>query len=151
MRHHRKCVPGSISTAEEMLGTVYCQSSGLLSREQCLKCCKMSNKVFIAKVLSFLNTPFMNDFSYTSGCHRFLLQTSFILLIFHGTSLYAVNILFDVSDVLTFQKHAWLRNRYVWSSLVFVLVAAIITAVVVALSEAESRSVPPSKAQLCYV
>jgi len=111
----------------------------------------MSNKFLIAKFGLFLNMPCMNDFSYTSGCHRFLLQTSFILLIFHGTSLYAVNILFDVSDVLTFQKHAWLRNRYVWSSLVFVLVAAIITAVVVALSEAESRSVPPSKAQLCYV
>jgi len=102
----------------------------------------------------------MNDFSYTSGCYRFLLQNSFILLIFHGTSLYGVNVLFDVSDavlkhpskdVLTFQKHAWLRNRYVWGSLVFVLIAAIITALVVTLSEAESRSVPPSKAQLCYL
>jgi hypothetical protein len=74
--------------------------------------------------------------------------------------LYGVSVLFDVSDavlkdpskdVLTFQKHAWLRNRYVWISLVFVLVAAIITALVVALSEAVSRSVPPSKAQLYYL
>jgi len=102
----------------------------------------------------------MNDFSYTSGCHRFLLQTSFILLIFHGTSLYGVSVLFDVPDaalkhpskeVLTFQKHAWLRNRYVWRSLVIILVAAIITALVVTLSEAEYRSFPPSKAQLCYL
>jgi hypothetical protein len=90
----------------------------------------------------------------------FSFQTHFISLIFHGTSLYGVNVLFDVSDavlkhpsndVLTFQKHAWLRNRYVWSSLVFVLVAAIITALVVALSEAGSDRVPPSKAQLCYI
>ena len=102
----------------------------------------------------------MNDFSYTSSCHSFLFPTSFILLIFHGTSLYGVNVLFDVSDaalkhpskdVLTFQKHAWLRNRYVWSSLVIILVAAIITALVVTLSEAEYRSFPPSKAQLCYL
>jgi len=100
----------------------------------------------------------MNDFSYTSG-RNFLISNTFSL-IFHGTSLYGVNVLFHVSDaalkqtsedVLTFQKYAWLRNRCVWSSLVFVLVAAIITALVVALSEAESRSVPPSKAQLCYL
>jgi hypothetical protein len=90
----------------------------------------------------------------------FSFQTHFISLIFHGTSLYGVSVLFDVTDaplkhpskdVLTFQKRAWLRNRYVLSSLVFVLVAAIITVVVVALSEAESRIVPPSKAQLCYL
>ena len=81
----------------------------------------------------------------------FLFQTHFILLIFYGTRSYGGSVLFDVSDallkrptqdVLAFQKHAWLRNRYVWSSLVFVLVAAIITALVVALSEAESRNIP---------
>jgi len=90
----------------------------------------------------------------------FSCQTHFISLIFHGTSLYGVNVLFDVSDavlkhpskdVLTIQKHAWLKNRYVWSLLVFVLVAAIITALVVALFEAESNRVPPSKTQLCYL
>ena len=90
----------------------------------------------------------------------FPLQTHFILAIFQGTSLYGVNVLFDVSDavlkhpskdVLTFQKHAWLRNHYVWSLFVFVLVAAITTALVVALSEAESTCLPPSKAQLCYL
>ena len=87
----------------------------------------------------------------------FSFQTSFILPIFQGTSLYGINILFDVSDavltdpskgVLTFQKNAWLKNRYVWISFVLVLVAAIITAVVT-LFEAESNRVPPSKAQLC--
>jgi hypothetical protein len=102
----------------------------------------------------------MNDFSYASGCCSFLFQTNFILPIFRGTSLYGVHVVFDVSDAalkdpskeeLIFQKHAWLRNRYVWSSLVFVLVAAIITALVVALFEAESNRVPPSKAQLCYL
>jgi hypothetical protein len=81
----------------------------------------------------------------------------FILLIFHGTRLYGVTVLFDVSDaapkhpskdVLSFQKHAWLRNRYVWSSLVLASVLAIITALAVALSEAESKNTPPSKAQL---
>jgi magnesium-transporting ATPase (P-type) len=90
----------------------------------------------------------------------FSFQIHFISPIFHGTSFYGVNVLFDVpdaalkhpsKDVLTFQKHVWLRNRYVWCSLVFVLVAAIITALVVALSEAESNRVPPSKAQLCYL
>ena len=90
----------------------------------------------------------------------FLFQTSFILPIFRGTSLYGVNVLFDVSDAvlkhpskeqLIFQKYTWLWNRYVWSLLVFVLVAAIITALVVALFEAESNSVPPSKAQLCFL
>jgi hypothetical protein len=90
----------------------------------------------------------------------FSFQTHFISLIFHGTSSYGVSVLFDVSDaalkhptkdVLTFQKHTWLRNRYVLSSLVFVLVAATITALVVALSGAEYRIVPPSKAQLHYL
>ena len=38
---------------EKTLGTVYCQYRGLLWGGQCLKCCKMSNKVFIAKVRSF--------------------------------------------------------------------------------------------------
>jgi len=52
-RHHKKCVPGSIPTMEEMLGTVYRQQRGPLWRGQCLKCCKMSNKGFIAKVRSF--------------------------------------------------------------------------------------------------
>jgi hypothetical protein len=90
----------------------------------------------------------------------FSLQTHFILLIFHGTSLYGVSVLFDVSDaalkhpskdVLPFQKHTSMRNRCVWSLLAFVLVASIITALVVALSDADSRSVSPSKAQLCYL
>jgi hypothetical protein len=47
-------------------------------------------------------------------------------------------------DVLTFQKHSWLRNRYVWIALVLVLVVAIIAVLAVTLSEA----VAPSKAQL---
>jgi hypothetical protein len=90
----------------------------------------------------------------------FSFQARFILLVFDGTSLYGVTVLFDVSDAalkqpskdaLTFQKHAWLRNRYVWISLALVLVAAIITALLIMLSEAESSSVPPSKAQLCYL
>jgi hypothetical protein len=81
----------------------------------------------------------------------------FILLIFHGTSWYGVTVLFDVSDavlkysskdVLTFQKYAWLINRYVLSALVLALVVVIIAAVAVALSEAESRNIPPSKTQL---
>jgi hypothetical protein len=81
----------------------------------------------------------------------------FILLIFHGTSWYGVTVLFDVSDaalkhpskdVLTFKKYAWLSNRYVLSAIVLALVVAIIAAVAVALSEAESRNIPPSKAQL---
>jgi hypothetical protein len=38
---------------EETLETVYRQYRGLLWRRECLKCCKMSNKVFIAKVQSF--------------------------------------------------------------------------------------------------
>jgi len=101
----------------------------------------------------------VNDFSYTSGCRNFFISNTFSL-IFHGTSLYGVSVLFDVSDVvlkhpskdvLTFQKHAWLRNRYMWGSLVILLVAAIITALVIVLSEAESRSISPSKAQLCYL
>jgi hypothetical protein len=88
-------------------------------------------------------------------------QTHVISPTFHGTRLYGVTVLFDVSDValkhpskkdvLTFQKHAWLRNRYVWGSLVLVLLAAIITALVFALSEPESISEPHSKAQLCYL
>jgi hypothetical protein len=74
--------------------------------------------------------------------------------------LYGVSVLFDVSDavlkdplkdMLTFQKHSWLRNRYVWSLLVFISVATIVTAPVVALPEAESNHVPPSKAQLYYL
>ena len=90
----------------------------------------------------------------------FSFQTYFISLIFHGTSLYGVIFLFDVTDaalkhpskdVLTFQKQSWLRHRCVWSLLVFVLVAAIITTLVVALSESESNSEPPSKAHLCYL
>ena len=102
----------------------------------------------------------MNDFSYTSNCRSFFFPTSFISLIFHGTNLYGVIVLFDVSDAalkqpskdaLTFQKHAWLRNRYVWISLALVVVAAIVTALLITLSEAESSSVPPSKAQLCYL
>jgi uncharacterized membrane protein YidH (DUF202 family) len=102
----------------------------------------------------------MNDFSYTSGRSNFSFQTHIILPTFHGTRLYGVTVLFVVSgvarrhpskDVLTFQKHAWLRNRYIWGSLVLVLVAAIITALVIALSGAESNSVHPSKAQLCYL
>jgi hypothetical protein len=50
---HTKCVPGSIATMEETLETVYGQYMGLLWRRQCLQCCKISNKVFMAKVLSF--------------------------------------------------------------------------------------------------
>jgi hypothetical protein len=38
---------------EETLQTVYGQKRGLIWRGQCLQCCKMSNKVFIAKVQSF--------------------------------------------------------------------------------------------------
>jgi len=38
---------------EETLGTVYRQYRGLLWRGKCLKCCKMSTEVFIAKVRSF--------------------------------------------------------------------------------------------------
>jgi hypothetical protein len=99
----------------------------------------------------------MSDFSYTSGCCSFSFQTHFILFIFHCARLYGVTVLFDVSDaalkhpskdVLTFQKHAWLSNRYVWSALVIVLVVAIIAALAVALSKAESKNIPPSKAQL---
>jgi hypothetical protein len=88
---------------------------------------------------------------------QFFISVHFIVLIFHGNRLYDVTVLFDVSDaalkhpskdVLTFQKHAWLRNRYVWSALVIVSVVAIIAALAVALSEAESKNIPPSKAQL---
>ena len=102
----------------------------------------------------------MNDFFTILVVEIFSFQTHFISLIFHGTRLNGVNVVFDVSDmtlmpvskdVLTFQTHARLRNRYVWISLVFLLVAAIIAALVVVLSEAEPSSVPPSKAQLCYV
>jgi len=102
----------------------------------------------------------MNDFFTLLVVEIFSFQTHFISLIFHGTSLYGVTVLFDVSDaalkhptkdVLTFQKLAWLRNRYVWSSLVFVFVGAIITTLVMALSEAESNREPPSKAQLCFL
>jgi hypothetical protein len=83
-----------------------------------------------------------------------------MLVNFHVTSLYGVNVLFDVSgptlehpydDVLNIKKNAWLRNRYLWIFLVFVLVAAIITALAIALSGAESNHAPPSKAQLCYI
>jgi hypothetical protein len=65
-------------------------------------------------------------------------------------------VLFDVSDpaleytyddVLNIKKNAYLRNRYLWSFLVLLLVAAIITALVIALSGAESNSAPHSKAQ----
>jgi hypothetical protein len=79
---------------------------------------------------------------------------------FHGTRLYGVTVLFVVSgvarkhhskDVLTFQKHSWLGNRYVWGLVALVLVAAIIAALVIALSGAESNSVHPSKTQLCYL
>jgi hypothetical protein len=99
----------------------------------------------------------MNDFSYTSCLFSFSFQTQFILLIFHCTMLYGVTVLFDVSDaalkqpskdVLTFQNHAWLKNRYVLSALVIVSVVVIVTAVAVALSEAESKNTPLSKAQL---
>jgi hypothetical protein len=47
--HHRKCFPGGIPKMKERLGMVYHQYWGL----SCLKCCKMNNKVFIAKVRSF--------------------------------------------------------------------------------------------------
>ena len=106
-----------------------------------------------------LNSRNVKFFSYISGCRNSIISNTFSL-IFHGTSLCGVSVLFDVpdaalkhpsKDVLAFQKHAWLRNRYVWSLLVFVLVAAIITALVVVLSEAEFRCIPPSKAQLCYL
>jgi hypothetical protein len=69
--------------------------------------------------------------------------------------LYGVTVPFDVSDVvpkqsskdvLAFHKHAWLRNRCVWCSLILVLVVAIIIALAVALSEATYKSKPPSKA-----
>ena len=103
----------------------------------------------------------MNDFLTVLVVEIISFQTHFISLIFHGTSLYGVNVLFDVSDaslrhpskdvLMTFQKRAWLRNRYVWSSLLVVVVGAIVTTVVVVLSEAEPSSVPPSKAQLCYL
>ena len=53
MRHHIKCIPGSIPTTEETLGTVYRQYWKRLWRGQCLEFCKKSNKVFIAKVRSF--------------------------------------------------------------------------------------------------
>jgi hypothetical protein len=44
--HHRgKCVPGSIPTMEETLGTVYRQQRGLIWWGQCLQYCKMSNKI----------------------------------------------------------------------------------------------------------
>ena len=71
--------------------------------------------------------------------------------------MYGVTVPFDVSgvvpkqsskDPLAFHKHAWLRNRCVWCSLVLVLVVAIIIALAVALSEAADKSMPPSKAQL---
>ena len=55
-RHHRKCVAGSIPAMEQTLGTVYRQSRGLLWRGHWLKCCKMSNKLFIAKIRSFFWT-----------------------------------------------------------------------------------------------
>ena len=38
-----------------------------------------------------------------------------------------------------------------WSSFVITLVAAIITGPAVALSDSESKSIPTSKAQLCYL
>jgi preprotein translocase subunit SecY len=90
----------------------------------------------------------------------FSFQTHFISLIFRGTRSYGVSVLFDVSDaslkhptkdVLAFQKHAWLRNRYVWSLFIFLLIAAIITALVVLFSEAESRDIPTSKAEQRYL
>jgi hypothetical protein len=45
---------------EEMLGTVYRRKRGLLLNGQYLKCCKISNKVFRAKVRSFSNTPYIS-------------------------------------------------------------------------------------------
>jgi hypothetical protein len=45
---------------EETLGTVYRQYRGLLWRVQCLKCFKMNNKVFIAKVRSFFEHALYN-------------------------------------------------------------------------------------------
>jgi hypothetical protein len=99
----------------------------------------------------------MNYFSYTSDFCNFSFQSYFILLIFHGTMLYSVTVLFDVSDaplkhpakdVLTFQKQTWLRNRYVWSVLVLISVVIIIAVLAITLSEAESKNTPPSKAQL---
>ena len=52
-RHYREYVPGSIPTMEEMLRTVCRQKRGLLWRGQCLKCCRISGKSFIAKFGSF--------------------------------------------------------------------------------------------------
>ena len=120
---------------------------------------EVKKKKFLPLNTTVLNSRHVNDYCYTSDCRNLFISNTFSL-IFHGTRLYGVNVLFDVSDatlkhpakdVLTFQKHAWLTNRYVWSLLVFVLVAIFITALVVTLSEAESRSVHPSKAQLFYL
>jgi hypothetical protein len=117
-------------------------------------------KNFIPFNPTVLNSRNMNDFSYSSEFWLFSFQTNFISLIFHSTSFYVVTVLFDVSDatlehthqdVMKCQKHACLRNRYLWSLLVLVLVAAIITALVIALSGTELNHAPPSKAQLCYI
>ena len=53
----------SIPKMEETLGTVYCQQRGLLGGGQCLKCCKMSNKVFIAKIRSFFEQTSYNAYT----------------------------------------------------------------------------------------
>jgi hypothetical protein len=83
-----------------------------------------------------------------------------MLVNFHVTSLNGVNVLFLVSDVvikrpskdvLTFQKDAFLSNCFVWSLLVFVLVAGFIIALIVALIGAELNHASRSKEQLCYI
>ena len=50
---------------EETLGMVHRPWRGLLWRGQCLKCCKMSNKVCIAKVRSFFGTRFIHTHTHT--------------------------------------------------------------------------------------
>jgi hypothetical protein len=60
-----RAITESIPTIEETLRTVYRQYRGLLCRGQCLKYCKISNKVFIAKFRFFLNKNFI--FRYLIG------------------------------------------------------------------------------------
>jgi hypothetical protein len=43
---------------------------GTTLKGQCLKCCKMSNKVFIAKVRFFLNAPFTMKTGFSQAVNR---------------------------------------------------------------------------------
>jgi len=107
---------------EETLGMVYRQQTGLLWRGQCLKCCEMSNKVFIANAWSFLSTPCIYIYIYThihvcfyhlfQGMAHYIFNITYICLfynLFPGMAHYIFNITCFVLSSTLF-KFLWVQS-----------------------------------------